>query len=190
LKTAVGHAVFEAPYVGAISLGFNAVQRHITGTLGDIVTAIGAAVLLFFAYTTIADALRDRAAGAARSKGVNSSGSPVFTDFALTAFNVYFLLWWLSAGFPLISASLCYGLMGLADMYLSHVWMDFAWLTIVAEISRRGANIGDRIVYRTMLVVFGLLLVVFAANILLKRFVGFGIFWRKCAEKSSDFSKN
>jgi len=61
-------------------------------------------------------------------------------------------------------------------MYLSHVWMDFAWLTIVAEVSRRGANIGGRIVYRTLLVVFGLLLVVFAVNILLKRFAGFEMF--------------
>jgi len=175
LKTAIGHAAFEAPYIGAVSLGFNAVKNYLTGFLGDVITVIGVAALLFYAYTTIADAFRDRVL-VETSRSANLSGSPVFVGFALTAFNVYFLLWWLSAGFPLISASLSYGLMGLAVMYLSHVWMDFAWLTIVAEVSRRGANIGGRIVYRTLLVVFGLLLAVFAVNILLKRFAGFGMF--------------
>jgi len=146
------------------------------GLLGDVLTAIGAAVLLFFAYTTIADALRDRVAGATRSKGVNPGESPVFAGFVLTAFNVYFLLWWLSAGLPLISTSLRYGLLGLAVMYLSHVWMDFAWLSAVAEVSKRGVEISGRAGYRILLVVFGLLLIVFAINIILKRFAGFGIF--------------
>jgi len=175
LKTAVGHAAFEAPYVGALSLGFNAVKSYLSGFLGDVITVIGVAALLFFAYTTIADAFRNRVL-VETSRSASFSRSPVFVGFMLTAFNVYFLLWWLSAGFPLISASLSYGFVGLSTMYLSHVWMDFAWLTIVAEVSRRGANIGGRIVYRTLLVVFGLLLVVFAVNILLKRFAGFGMF--------------
>jgi len=94
LKTAIGNAAFEAPYVVAVSLGFNAAKNYLTGFLGDVITVIGVAALLFYAYTTIADAFRERVlVEKSKSRSANLSGSPVFVGFALTAFNVYFLLW-------------------------------------------------------------------------------------------------
>jgi threonine/homoserine/homoserine lactone efflux protein len=56
----------------------------------------------------------------------------------LTALNPYFILWWLTVGLGLVVQAVELGaLLGVLIMYVSHVWMDYAWLTGTAYLSAR-----------------------------------------------------
>ncbi len=49
-----------------------------------------------------------------------------------TGLNPYFLLWWATIGLPLIEKAVRGGPKLLAIMYASHVWLDYAWLGLLA----------------------------------------------------------
>jgi LysE type translocator. len=51
---------------------------------------------------------------------------------ALSLFNPFFLMWWLGVGSPLIAEALEGGVQGLLAFYAAHVWIDYAWLSLVA----------------------------------------------------------
>ncbi len=87
---------------------------------------------------------------------------------------MYFLLWWTSIGFVLLSKTVPYGLLGLGVMYVSRVRIGCA-LALVAEACYRGAKLLGVKGYRIPLGVFAVLLAVFGMNMLISRFVGMGI---------------
>jgi len=61
--------------------------------------------------------------------------------FSSTILNPYFLAWWMTAGLKLIADVLAYSstLGVLTAAYLSHVWMDFLRLSLVAWLARAGS---------------------------------------------------
>ncbi|MCX8191562.1 MAG: hypothetical protein N3F06_01985, partial [Nitrososphaerales archaeon] len=55
-------------------------------------------------------------------------------------------------------------LWGVAIMYVAHVWMDYAWLTFIASLSRKGFSILGSRGYRIVIGSLGLLLIYFGIN--------------------------
>ncbi|WP_054842972.1 LysE family transporter [Vulcanisaeta distributa] len=131
LNEAVGHMTVELPLVLAIAYGLHYVfQIPIVSTAFGL---IGGAFLLFFAYLTLRDALR--------GGGFNVSDAPryssaVVTGATLSLFNPYFIAWWIGGvGTPLImEAFQSMYLIGIGILYVSHVWLDYAWLTLIASL--------------------------------------------------------
>ncbi|GAB6947889.1 LysE family transporter [Vulcanisaeta sp. JCM 16161] len=156
---AVGHMTVELPLVVAIAYGLHYVfQIPIVNTSFGL---IGGAFLLFFAYLTFKDALR----GGFAINDAPRYGSAIATGAALSLFNPYFIAWWIGVGTPLImTAFQSMYLVGLAILYVSHVWLDYAWLTLVASLgslSRVRTSI-----YRALLLALALAITYFGASMI------------------------
>jgi len=173
---ALGHMLFEFPYVFAIAMAITAIKTLLEGFIGDILTIAGVIMILFFAYLTLRDVVITKAENNNKKSDVyRYVKNPIIVGFLFTGLNIYFLLWWISIGFTLIAMSITIGIIGIVVMYVSHVWMDFLWLSLVAEASSRGLTIGGGKMYRALMLFFGILLIIFAINILLKRFMAIAI---------------
>ncbi len=174
VSVALGHMLVELPYLLVLFYAFKHIETFLQGVAGDILTVAAAIVIFYFSYLTAKDALK----GASLSSGQSLSKtmrSPIVVGITFTGLNVYFLLWWTSIGFVLLSKTISYGLLGLGVMYVSHVWIDYVWLALVAEACYRGTKLMGGKGYRAMLAVFAGLLTVFGMNMLTSRFVGVSI---------------
>jgi threonine/homoserine/homoserine lactone efflux protein len=125
---AVGHMTVELPLVLAIAYGLHYVFE--IPTVKTTFGLVGGAFLLFFAYLTLRDALKNPG-----MKDPPRYGSAIVTGAALSLFNPYFIAWWIGIGTPLImEAFQAMYLAGIAILYTSHVWLDYAWLTLIASL--------------------------------------------------------
>ncbi len=178
---ALGHTLAELPYVILLCVAFRYVGSVLQGPVGAVLV-IGAAVFItYFAVLLIRDALKPnvtppQSSSSSGKQSVISGGlGPVLTGFLLTALNAYFLLWWVSAGLTLIVSASSLGVVGVAVMYVSHVWLDYAWLGTMGEIGGRGATLMGSKGYRVFLGVMATILLFFALNMVLARFVGISL---------------
>ncbi|MEM2617036.1 MAG: LysE family transporter, partial [Thermofilaceae archaeon] len=72
--------------------------------------------------------------------------------------------WWLGVGSPLVAEALQGGQAGILAFYLTHVWLDYAWLTIVAAAGSLSRM--DTKAYRVILAALALLVLYFGASML------------------------
>jgi threonine/homoserine/homoserine lactone efflux protein len=171
---ALGHMSFELPYVALIAFAMNTIRDVLSSFIGDIITVAGVGVLMFFAMSLIRESLSNPNVSA-RNIGVKGTSNAFAIGFLFTSLNIFFLLWWLSVGFGLILLALEIGFIGIIIMFFSHIWMDFLWLSLIAEAGKRGIALIGRKGYRAMLLVFGILLLFLGINILLKRFASISL---------------
>ena len=135
LLAALGHAIVELPLVILIGLGLLVALS--SATISSALALAGGCFLLFFGYLTLRDSLKLELLSKAEARSLYDN--PVLVGLALSALNPFFIVWWLGVGAPLISEALgLWGLWGLALMYVSHVWLDFAWLPVVAYLASLG----------------------------------------------------
>ena len=155
LWISLGHATVELPLVVLIGLGVAAVL-----TRDDVAAAlsfIGGCMLIFFAYLTAKSAVN---AEIGMEKKVTS---PFVTGTALTALNPFFIAWWVGVGASLIREALSiWGFAGIAVLYASHVWLDFAWLILLAHITSLSSF--SMKLYRSLLLVLAILVAVFGVD--------------------------
>ena len=157
---AVGHMIVEFPLVLAIAYGLHYVfQIPIVNMAFGI---IGGAFLLFFAYLTLRDALR----GGLNVGDAPKYGSAIATGAALSLFNPYFIAWWIGVGTPLImEAFQSMYLVGIGVLYASHVWLDYAWLTLIASL---GSMSRVRVsVYRALLIALAIAIAYFGISMII-----------------------
>ena len=57
-------------------------------------------------------------------------------------------------------------LAGVVFMYVCHVWVDYVWLTFIANFAKRGSKILKFKWYRVMMAVFGAVLIYFGLSFL------------------------
>ncbi len=125
---AVGHMTVELPLVLAIAYGLHYIFE--IPTVETTFGLVGGAFLLFFAYLTLRDAIKG-----ALTNNEPRYNSALITGAALSLFNPYFIAWWIGVGTPLvIEAFQAMYLLGIAILYTSHVWLDYAWLTLIASL--------------------------------------------------------
>lgn len=154
----VGHTLVEFPLVLALAYGFSTFITR--PEVRFVVGAIGGSALLIFALLTLRDALG--------FKGFSTSpneATPFLIGVALSGGNPFFLVWWATVGLEyLILPFLKFGLLGLTIMYVSHVWLDYMWLTGVAHFG--GVVSRSKNVYRALLIGVSGLLFYFAISTL------------------------
>ncbi len=178
LLVALGHTLAELPYVVLLCVAFRYVGSVLQGPVGAVLVIGAAAFITYFAVLLIRDALKPSPPSPkdgldSGKRSVVSGGlGPVLTGFLLTALNAYFLLWWVSAGLTLIVTASSLGVVGVAVMYVSHVWLDYAWLGVMGEIGGRGAALMGSRGYRVFLGAMAVILLFFALNMVLARFAG------------------
>jgi threonine/homoserine/homoserine lactone efflux protein len=169
----VGHMIVEFPLVIVISLGVLAAFTA-SSEAGLVLGLIGGVFLVCFGIMTGRDAVHAELPKPTDTKNSKSYGAPLSVGMTLSAFNPYFIIWWIGVGAPLIMEAL--GIGGfpmLAAFYVSHVWLDFFWLTLVASIASLGRL--NAKYYRIILAALSVLVFLFGVNLILRVSLGISI---------------
>jgi len=171
LLIALGHMVFELPYVAALvkwAERLNSVAERFEKPMSAAV----ALFVFYFAAGLVAEARHVLGGGPVLSAAAGAVGSPAAALAAglfLTAFNPYFLVWWATVGLPLVRGAAENGSRGFAAMYASHVWMDYAWLTLLAALGAGLSRLAG--LYAALLLGLAAVLALFGLDILGRAFL-------------------
>jgi len=162
LALSIGHTLVEFPLVVLLAIGLLTVANQLIAKLSTGV--VGGIALLLFGIIQIRDSLSPRF-GTPRSSGL-PSWNPLLIGLVLTGLNPFFVVWWFTVGLdklilPSLSLLVFASLAGVVVMYVCHVWMDFAWLIIVAHFTRVGTNVAGTKWYRIVMMLFGPVLICF-----------------------------
>jgi threonine/homoserine/homoserine lactone efflux protein len=164
-SAAIGHMMVEFPLVLALALGLLAAASQ--PVIKTVIGAIGGAGLIGFGvlqiYTIVKEQPYDEI-----PKRKSLPASSLLLGLALTGLNPYFILWWLTIGSILIVQALAFAaIAGVLIMYVSHVWMDYAFLTAIAHLGKRGKAVAGSKGYKIVIIAFGFVLVCYGAIFLI-----------------------
>jgi len=158
----VGHMLVELPLVMLIGVGISSLL-NLTG-FSTIVGLIGGSALILFGAFQIRDVTRS-SFNVEAIEDTKVQKRSLMLGVGLTGLNPFFIVWWLTVGLGLVVQAVELGaLLGVFIMYLSHVWMDYAWLTGTAYLSARGKTLLKARGYRLLLAGLALLLVYFGVG--------------------------
>lgn len=130
---ALGHLAVELPLILIIGLGVTSFLENIT--LQFILLISGSMALFYFGYLQIRYSKKPLDAG-------TSDRHPLLIGALFSLLNPYFIMWWLTIGGVLIFKWI--DLLGynisIIPFYVSHVWMDFAWLALISLLAGKGVE--------------------------------------------------
>lgn len=162
---ALGHTVVEFPLVLLLSFGVLSILSNETKS---ILSFLGGGVLLFFAF------LQFKSIHNVEIKITNSNKNSFLVGSLLTAFNPYFIIWWLTVGAKMLMDSISlFSFQGIFFMYVLHVWMDFAWLIFVAYMFYKGSKISN-FTLKIALVLLGCLMIYFGFKFMYDAIINLG----------------
>lgn len=162
-KVAFGHMLVELPFVALLCVTFQKIEYLLRGPLGEAMNILAFMFIVYFAALLLKDAYRGAGGEAGRGLGRN----PIIVGAALTGFNAFFMLWWVTVGLAIVRSAVKSGIIGFTVMYASHVWIDYAWLALLAEAGSRSAMITGGKGYRILLTVLAIILVVLGLRMIL-----------------------
>ncbi|VVB62254.1 LysE type translocator [uncultured archaeon] len=164
----ISHTIVEFLLIMLLAFGLLAVRNEIF--IRNIIGTLGGVVLIVFGLYQIVGSLKKKDID---QKQKVPSHRLFFIGILFTAFNPYFILWWLTVGSNLILLALEFAaLAGVVFMFVCHVWIDYVWLITVAYFAKRGVNaLGSRW-YRVVIGLFGVILIYFGIS-----FLGDAIVW-------------
>ena len=135
LKMAIGHTIVEFPLV--ILLGIGVFSLEFFPEFRTVISVLGAITLFVFAGLQIRSTFQRKEISISKPKQ-----GPLLTGIALSALNPFFVIWWLTIGFKLISdAMLIWAFAGILVVFGLHIWMDFAWLGVVATLASKSKKL-------------------------------------------------
>ncbi len=162
IETSLGHTIVELPLVILLSLGVATILKDPKASF--FLGVLGSGFLFFFGFSTIREAFQYRPQGQPLKQ---KTPPPLMTGVFLSALNPYFIAWWVGIGMPLISEALkIAGYLGIGLFYIFHVWLDYAWLSLIAGISSFGRS--QVKLMRWLLLVLGGFVIYFGINMLIK----------------------
>ncbi len=154
LMIAYGHTIIELPLVLLLATSINFVFKEFDVIIG----VIGGIALLFFGIYNIINFKKS-------SRLIIHK--PIISGMIFTAFNPFFIAWWLTIGIKLINDSLALmDLNGVFIMFMLHIWMDYAWLIFIAYISKKGITMLDSRYYRYLIIALNSIIIYFGINFL------------------------
>ncbi|MFQ6025023.1 MAG: LysE family transporter [Nitrosopumilaceae archaeon] len=161
LKMAYGHTLVELPLV--VLIGVGAFSLESLPQFREAIALLGAASLFVFAGLQIRSVLKKP------STVFEGKHGPFLAGIILSALNPFFLVWWFTIGFKLISDSLLLAsFWGIGIMFLYHIWMDYAWLGFIGFVSSRGGKILSSKNYKILMIGLSGVLIYFGATFALE----------------------
>jgi len=161
IKIAIGHSIVELPLV--ILLGIGVFSLEIFPEFRTIISIFGAITLFVFAGIQIKTILEKN-----KNISIKPKQGPIVTGILLSVLNPFFIVWWLTIGFKLISdAMLIWAFAGILIVFVFHIWMDFAWLGITAFLASKSRKIISNRNYKIMILVLSLTLIYFGITFLM-----------------------
>ena len=161
IKIAIGHSIVELPLV--ILLGIGAFSLEIFPEFRTIISIFGALTLFVFAAIQIKTILKKE-----KDISIKSKQGPIVTGILLSALNPFFIVWWITIGFKLISdAMMIWAFAGILIVFVLHIWMDFTWLGITAFLASKSKKVLSNRNYRIMILGLSLTLIYFGITFLI-----------------------
>lgn len=159
IKMAIGHTIVELPLV--ILLGIGAFSFKTFPEFRIIISIFGAITLFVFAGLQIRTVLKNKEISNKSEKG------PLLTGIIFSALNPFFVIWWLTIGFKLISdAMLIWAFGGILIMFGLHIWMDFVWLGTISFLASKSKKIISNRNYKIIMIVLSGMLIYFGITFL------------------------
>lgn len=169
---ALGHMLFELPYVALIALSLARLDRSLSPRRKAALLLFSAGFMLYFSVGLAQLALSSGGSGLLQGRlylPVSGLSSKILLSisvgFLLTAANPYFLLWWLTVGQPIVSNASKSRRMFLT-VYSSHVWMDYAWLTFLAAAGSMSRSVSGE-VYNALMMLLSIALAYYGVKYLI-----------------------
>jgi len=160
IKMAVGHTIIEFPLV--ILLGIGVFSLEIFPEFRIVISIFGAITLFAFAILQIKTVLQKK-----EDITLKPKHGPLVTGIALSALNPFFIIWWLTIGFKLISdAMLVWAFSGILVVFFLHIWMDFVWLGGVSFLASKSSRVLSNRNYKVLMIGLSLMLVYFGITFL------------------------
>ena len=165
LKMAYGHTIVEFPLV--ILLGLGAFSLEAIPEFRTYIGIIGALGLFVFAGIQLKQIFKNSL------EPINGpKHGPFLAGILLSALNPFFIVWWLTIGFKLISDALIFwSFWGILIMFLLHIWMDYVWLSSTALVSSKISKILSNRNFKVLVVGLSVVLVYFGITFLIDAFV-------------------
>lgn len=159
LYAATGHLIVELPIFFSIAVGLLTIESIVE--IESVLLGIGGSYLIYIGYTQAR--MSD-----VEFRALEEARHPILIGMMFSLFNPYFILWWVALGSVFIYDSIkLLGFYSLPLVYVAHVWMDYAWLTLLSFIAGEGATrFGGRLI-RYVNIVLGLLLIGMGISFLL-----------------------
>jgi len=155
IKIAIGHTVVELPLM--MLLGIGVVSLKVLPEFRTALTITGAIILFVFAAIQIKTTLQMK-----ELKFLNIKHGEIISGITLSALNPFFIIWWLSIGFKLISdAVIIWAFAGILVVFLFHIWMDFLWLSLVGFFSSKSLKIVSNRNYKFLMIGLSFVLIYF-----------------------------
>jgi len=143
IKIAIGHTIVELPVVILYSIPLIIfTSQSVTFSIINFISLIGGISLIAFGILFVVKIISKNNK---HNYLIDSSRieKPVIAGMLFTGINPFFFLWWISVGIKLISDSIAllgYPI-GIAFLFLVHVWMDYAWLGLTSYFASRGISV-------------------------------------------------
>jgi threonine/homoserine/homoserine lactone efflux protein len=143
IKIAIGHTIIELPVIILLSLPFVVFSSvNMSFSIMKIISFIAGAFLIVFGILYVVRIIRTRDSP---NSAINTSRieNPYLAGIMFTGLNPFFIVWWTTVGFKLISdsISLLGHPTGIGFLFFVHIWMDYAWLGLSSYLASRGFNI-------------------------------------------------
>jgi threonine/homoserine/homoserine lactone efflux protein len=159
IKMAIGHTIVELPLV--ILLGIGVFSLELFPEFRTVISILGAITLFIFAAMQIKTIFRNK------ESTTNLKQGPLVSGILLSALNPFFIIWWLTIGFKLISdAMLIWAFSGILVLFVLHIWMDFAWLGAISYLASKSAKILSNKNYKIIMISLSVMLVYFGITFL------------------------
>ena len=159
IKMAIGHTIVELPLV--ILLGIGVFSLELFPEFRTVISILGAITLFVFAAIQIKTIFRNK------ESTTNLKQRPLVSGILLSALNPFFIIWWLTIGFKLISdAMLIWAFSGILVLFVLHIWMDFAWLGAISYLASKSAKILSNKNYKIIMICLSVMLVYFGITFL------------------------
>jgi len=161
IKIAIGHTIVELPLV--ILLGIGVFSLEIFPEFKTIISIFGALTLFGFAALQIKTMI-----GKKKNILKKPKQGPIITGILFSALNPFFIIWWITIGFKLISdAMMIWAFVGVLIVFLAHIWMDFVWLGLTAFLASKSKKIISNKNYKIIILGLSLTLIYFGITFLM-----------------------
>lgn len=160
IKMAIGHTIVELPLVVLLGIGVFSLEAF--PEFRALIAIFGAVTLFVFAVLQIKSVLQQK-----ESTSNDKKQKPLIAGIVLSALNPFFIIWWLTIGFKLISdAMLVWAFAGILIMFGLHIWMDFAWLGTIAFLASKSKKILSNRNYKMVMIGLSGMLIYFGITFL------------------------
>lgn len=169
IKVALGHCIVELPLMIILTLAllrFSPVSIISNGSLG-VIGLLGGISIIVFSFILMSSLMKRKVTAIPRHDNNNDKRSllhvgaisseiarPIILGVVFTAFNPFFIAWWLTVGLKLISDSVStFGVAnGILFLFFLHIWMDCVWLIFTSYLISKGVSILNGRYYNFFLV--------------------------------------